>query len=357
MSAAPPVLVVGTGFGCRIHVPALRAAGFEVAALVGSDPERTTRRAERSGVPLAFTDLDEAISRTGAVAVTIATPPDTHAALALAAVSRGCHVICEKPFARDTAEARGMLDAAERAGVKHFVGNEFRWLPERVVAARAIAEGMIGEPRLASLVQFHPLVASPDAKMPGWWFDAGVGGGWLGAQGSHIVDHVRTWLGEFASVSAALPIVSDRQGVAEDSYALRFRMANGVEGSIQQSAGAWGPSVAMTRVAGTHGTLWLDGSAVWLADARGARELPVPPDLELPPPPSASADPRERFSHYELGPYTRLCEALRAGVDGREQTGPVAPPTFADGVAAMEVLDAIRASAARGGELVQVGAA
>ena len=39
----PPALraiVVGTGFGCRIHVPALRAAGFEVAGLVGTDPDR-----------------------------------------------------------------------------------------------------------------------------------------------------------------------------------------------------------------------------------------------------------------------------------------------------------------------------
>src|SRR4051794_16556777 len=96
-TTAPPALVVGTGFGCRIHVPALRAAGFEVAGLVGSDPERTARRAQANGVPLVFTDLDEAISKTGAVAVTIATPPNSHGPLTLAAVARGCHVICEKP--------------------------------------------------------------------------------------------------------------------------------------------------------------------------------------------------------------------------------------------------------------------
>lgn len=357
MAAAPPAIVVGTGFGCRIHVPALRAAGFEVAALVGSDPERTGRRAERSGVPLAFTDLDEAISRTKAVAVTIATPPATHAPLTLAALARGCHVICEKPFAENVGEARAMLEAAQRAGVAHLVGNEFRWLPERAVAARAIADGLIGGPRLLSLVQYHPLVASPEAKMPGWWFDAAAGGGWLGAQGSHIVDQVRTWLGEFESVSASLPIVSDRKGVAEDTYALRMRLANGVEGSIQQSAGAWGPSLAVTRVAGTKGTLWVDGSAVWVADAKGARELPTPAELELPPPPATSADPRERFSHYELGPYTRLCETLRAYVDGREPAAVVPAPTFADGLAATQVLDAIRASAKAGGQLVRVCAA
>lgn len=355
-ASAPPALVVGTGFGCRIHVPALRAAGFEVAGLVGTDPERTARRAEANGVRQAFTDLDEAITRTGAVAVTVATTPNTHGQLTLAALERGCHVICEKPFARDAAEARRMLAAAERAGVTHLVGNEFRWLPERALVARAITGGLIGEPRMMTLSQYMPMLADPQAKMPRWWFDAEAGGGWLGAQGSHIVDQVRTWLGDFASLSAALQIVSAREGVAEDSYVLRFRMANGAEGVVQQSAAAWGPSAGMARVAGTHGTVWLDGDAVWLADRDGARQLPVTPDLELPPPPAESDDPRKRFSHFELGPYIRLCEVLRAGVDGRAPSSAVAAPTFADGLAAMEVLDAIRASAANGGALVTLPA-
>lgn len=351
---SPPALVVGSGFGCRIHVPALRAAGFEVAGLVGSDPERTARRAEANGVTAAFTDLDEAISRTGAVAVTIATPPDTHAPLALAAIGRGCHVICEKPFTLNAGEARDLLAAAERAGVTHLLGNEFRWLPERVIVARAIHDGLIGEPRFLTLAMYHGLVADPQAKMPRWWFDRAAGGGWLGAQGSHLVDQLRTWLGEIASLSAALPIVSDRQGVAEDSYVLRCAFASGAEGVVQQTAGAWGPSAAMTRVAGTQGTLWLDGSAVWLADRAGARELPATADLALPPP-EASDDPRKRFSLYELGPYIRLAEAFRAGVDGREAKSAVPLPTFADGLACMQVLDAIRASAAQGGALVKVG--
>lgn len=48
-SSAGPirVIVAGTGWGCLAHVPALRAAGFEVAALVGNDRERTADRARR----------------------------------------------------------------------------------------------------------------------------------------------------------------------------------------------------------------------------------------------------------------------------------------------------------------------
>lgn len=351
-SAAPRAIVVGTGFGCRIQVPALRAVGFEVAALVGTNTERTARRAQTYGIPQMFTDLGEAIAATGAVAVTIATPPNTHAALTLEALSRGCHVICEKPFASDADEARTMLEAAEKAGVTHLVGNEFRWLPERAIIGRAIADGLIGEPRFLTVSQYIPFVADPEAKMPRWWFDEASGGGWLGASGSHLVDMIRSWLGDFASLSAALPTVSAREGMAEDSYVMRFRMKNGAEGVLQQTAGAWGAMTASTRVAGTRGTVWIDGGKVFLADKDGTRELPLPDDLVLPPPPEASDDPRKRYSQFELGPYIRLCEVLRAGVDGRDHVSAARPPTFRDGIAAMEVLDAIRRSAADGGALV-----
>ena len=355
MPGGPGAVVVGTGFGCRVHVPALRAAGFDVVALVGTDADRTARRAERSGVPASYTDLDAALALPDVAAVTIATPPHAHAPVAIAAVGAGKHVVCEKPFALHTPEARRMLDAAEQAGVTNLVGHEFRWATERAVGGRAIASGAIGQPRFATFVSYVPLVADPEARVPRWWFDRDAGGGWLGASGSHIVDQIRTWLGEFASVSARLNVVSARDGVAEDSFTVRFTLVDGVEGVLQQTAAAWGPYGGIARVAGTDGSLWTEGDAVWLADRDGERRLPVPPDLALPGAPEESDDPRHRFTHLELGPYTRLCEVLRAGVDGRPIDAPVAVPTFADGVACMEVLDAIRASAAADGAVVVLG--
>jgi predicted dehydrogenase len=352
VSDNPGAVVVGTGFGCRVHVPALRAAGFDVVALVGTDADRTARRAERSGVPASFTELAAALALPDVAAVTVSTPPNAHAPVSIAAVEAGKHVICEKPFALDTADARRMLDAAERAGVTHLVGHEFRWATERAVGGRAIDAGAIGEPRFATFVSYVPLVADPETKVPRWWFDHDAGGGWLGASGSHIVDQIRTWLGEFASVSASLNVVSARGDVAEDSFTVRFTLEGGVEGVLQQTAAAWGPYGGMTRVAGSDGSLWTEGDAVWLADRDGTRQLPVPPDLALPVAPDESDDPRHKFTHLELGPYTRLCEVLRAGVDGQSIDAPVAIPTFADGVACMEVLDAIRASAAADGALV-----
>jgi predicted dehydrogenase len=351
--SAPGAVVVGTGFGCRVQVPALRAAGFEVLALVGTDRERTARRAERLGIPGALDSFEAALALDGVVAVTIATPPSTHAALAIAAAEAGKNVVCEKPFALDAPQAQRMFDAAESAGVVHLMGHEFRWAADRATAARAIAEGRIGEPRLATFFATSPLIADPGITMPAWWFDPAAGGGWLGASGSHAVDQVRAWLGEFESLSADLATIAPRAGGVDDTFSVRFRLASGVVGTLQQTSAAWGRRADTTRVTGTSGALRLERGAVVVADADGDHELPVPEDLTLPELPP-SDDPRHRFTHLELGPYTRLCETLRARIDGRPDPTPVVAATFADGLASMRVLDAIRESAARDGELVRL---
>lgn len=171
------VAVVGTGFGCLTHVRALRAARFEVTALVGRDPEKTAARAERFEITRAATSLADVFDVCDAV--TIATPPLTHGPLVLDAVKAGKHVLCEKPFAVDAAEAQELLTAAEAAGVVHLLGTEFRFAPGRVLLADAIRDGVTGEPRLATFLLHIPLLAAPDAEVPDWWRDAAQRGGWL----------------------------------------------------------------------------------------------------------------------------------------------------------------------------------
>lgn len=360
MSDAMKAIVVGTGFGCRIQVPALRAAGLEVAGLVGTDAARTGERAKVNGVPAGFTDLGEAIAATGAEVVAISSPPHAHAELAITALEAGCHVLCEKPFAADLGEAQAMLAAAEKAGKVHMMGHEFRFEPLRATVANAIAEGVVGDPKLATIVIMLPQLTTQQDEMPDWWFDTGEGGGWLGALGSHVVDQLRTWLGEFASVSASLSSVSATRGAADDSFAVRFRMTSGVEGVIQSSAGAWGPMLDVARVSGTEGTIWTEGGKVRFAGRSGDREIPIVPELTLPPVPPLSNDPRYQTARWkglvqvELPAYIVLCETLKAAIEGRAASSPVIPATFADGVVAMQVMDAIRASARNGGAMVRI---
>lgn len=342
-------VVAGTGFGCRIHIPALRAAGIEVAALVGRNVERLERKVVENEVPAFFTNLDDAITATGATLVTIATTPNTHAFLAHQAIAHGCHVLCEKPFAFNATEGAALLQAAEDARIVHMVSHEFRWLPERALFGRAISDGLIGEPRFLVVDQFLPFCADPNARLPRWWFDTEAGGGWLGASGSHLIDQIRAWFSDFQSLSANLMTVSDRVDAAEDSYSMRFVTKAGVEGSMQQSAGAWGEPASLMRCAGSKGTVWIEAGKVFIADSTGTRELPVPSDLKLPTPPAADTNSSNRLSHFEIGPFTRLAETLKAAIEGAVPPSSIAPPTFYDGLACMRIIDAMHASAANGG--------
>jgi predicted dehydrogenase len=352
--------VVGTGFGCLTHVRALRAAGVSVDALVGRDPGKTAARAARFDIPNACTSLDDALA-VGVDAVTIATPPHTHAPLVLEAIAAGKHVLCEKPFARDAAEAQAMLQAAAAAGVVHLVGTEFRYAPGRVLLARSVRAGAIGTPRLATFLLHIPLLADPTAEVPEWWSDAAQGGGWLGAQGSHDIDQIRTALGEFATVTANLPRVVDRGWSAEDAFLVQFRLRNGCVGVMQSVASDRGPMLFATRVAGTRGTVWAEGDRVRVADATGTHDVPCPPELEVAPPDPPPADLMHsaydllHSTGIDLGPYTKLAATFRDLILGVPVAHDPAPPTFADGVATMRVLDAIRISA-RDGSTVEVAA-
>ncbi|MBV8387938.1 MAG: Gfo/Idh/MocA family oxidoreductase [Acidimicrobiia bacterium] len=353
-------IVVGTGFGCLTHVRAMRAAGIEVVAVVGRDPEKTAARAERFDVPNGLTSLADALALPGVEAAAVATPPHTHAPIVLEAVEAKKHVVCEKPFARDANEAQRMLAAADVAGVVHLLGTEFRWATGQALAARLIRDGAIGEPRLATFILHVPMLADPSGELPPWWADAAEGGGWLGAQAAHVVDQVRTTLGEFEGVSASLPLVADRAMTAEDTYTVHFRTKTGVDGVMQSTAGAYGPPLFVTRVAGTGGTVWVDFDTVSIADADGQRQVEVPDDLVLPPPDPPPVDllvtayDQLHAFGIDLPPYTRLYQTFADLIAGRRVPDDPRPATFADGVADMQVLDAIRQSAANQHDWVSI---
>ena len=74
-----------------------------------------------------MTSLDEALSLPDIDAVTVSTPPDAHTEPILAAIARGKHVLCEKPFALNAVDGQAMHDAAVAAGVVHMCAFEFRW--------------------------------------------------------------------------------------------------------------------------------------------------------------------------------------------------------------------------------------
>jgi predicted dehydrogenase len=84
---------------------------------------------KKHGIDATYTNYRKMIADGGLDAIVVASPDDQHLQMTLAAIEKGLHVLCEKPLANTAADARVMLEAAERAGVRHMVLFTWRWQP------------------------------------------------------------------------------------------------------------------------------------------------------------------------------------------------------------------------------------
>ncbi len=325
----------------RVRLPRPRAGVAQRRLRCGR-----ARRARRSNAPPggrsgsafrhACTSLDDALALPGVDAVTIATPPDTHAPLAIEACDAGRHVMCEKPFALDAAEAAQMLRRRAARG-RHASRRARVPLGGRSGARRPRdRDGLIGEPRTFSLVQYVPLVADPERACRS-------GGSTHRAAAVGSARPVRTSSTSCARGSARsrrCPRRCRRSAIvrdgAEDSFVVRITngercarrdAADGASWCRAWSGSRWSPAPAARSRSTSDG--------VWLSNRDGRRQLAVPDDLVLPPPPIETADPASGTPISSSGP-TRGC-ARRSGPVSAEtpQTGAVPLPTFADGLAEM----------------------
>jgi predicted dehydrogenase len=134
--------------------------------------------------------------------VDIITPNYLHKPIAIAAAMEGKHIFCEKPLARSGREAKEMYDAAEKAGIKHMVGFNYRKIPAIAYARQLIEDGGIGE--INHFRGFYISDWAIDPKIPlSWRFQSSKSGpGEIGDQGSHIIDIARYLVGDFKKVIA-----------------------------------------------------------------------------------------------------------------------------------------------------------
>ncbi len=138
--------VIGCGFFAANHLHAWRdIPGVEIVALCDRDPDRLAAAAARfGGTP--YADAAELLAHEALDFVDIATTVASHRALVELAARHRVATICQKPFARDLAEARAMVAACAASGVPLMVHENFRWqTPIRAVRA-AIDQGRIGRP-------------------------------------------------------------------------------------------------------------------------------------------------------------------------------------------------------------------
>jgi predicted dehydrogenase len=129
-------------------VPAIqKSLRGEVVALASRDGARAAAVAEALGIPSAYGTYEALLASPEVDAVYIPLPNHMHAAWTIAAARAGKHVLCEKPLALDAAEAREMVDVAEREGVQLLEAFMYRFHPTWRKVQELIATGAIGEVR------------------------------------------------------------------------------------------------------------------------------------------------------------------------------------------------------------------
>ena len=239
MTRTVRTVVIGTGFGRRAVLPALRyAGGVEVVGLAGHDADKARRVASEAGVPLGTGDWRELCELEPDLAI-VTSPVDLHHPMVCELLERTkAAILCEKPFALDVSQAQDLVQRAE--GRAAWIDHELRWSPHLRELRRRCFEGLIGEP-LHLRAHMHLPTAGFRDKPFGWWFQAERGGGVLGALGSHLVDLCRWIGGEIDAARGSLQVVvpqrQDAEGalheVSADEHALcELRFAGSARGEV-----------------------------------------------------------------------------------------------------------------------------
>jgi len=197
--------MLGYAFMGKAHANAFKTLPYmmyppvaipRLVAVAGRNEEAVREAARRYGYEKYYTDWRDLIADPEVEVFDNGGPNDAHAEPSIAAAAAGKHVFCEKPLARTAEEAKSMLDAVEKAGVKHMVAFNYRFVPAIVQARKLLESGALG--RVYHWRAVYLQEWGMDPTMPtSWRFQKGpAGSGALGDLGAHIIDLARFLVGE-----------------------------------------------------------------------------------------------------------------------------------------------------------------
>ncbi|MDQ5812270.1 MAG: Gfo/Idh/MocA family oxidoreductase [Actinomycetota bacterium] len=196
--------VVGLGWAGEQHLKNyLRLPNVEVVAIAGLEEPRLHELGQRYGVPNLHRDYEEVVARDDLDAISICAPNHLHAPVAIAALKRGKHVLCEKPLARTGVEAEGIVRAAREAGRVVHIAFTQRERGDVQVLKRHIMDGNLGR---IYHVKATWMRRNGIPGMGSWFTNKEMaGGGPLIDLGVHLIDMALYLMGEpeIESVSCA----------------------------------------------------------------------------------------------------------------------------------------------------------
>lgn len=357
MSSKVRIAIIGAGLVSDFHhVPGIKLdSRCELAAVCDPNAALLEQRKQEWGPAKYTTSYEEIAADRNIDAVIIATPNFTHQPIALACISAGQHVMCEKPLGVSYEEARTMYQAAKAKNVLHMTAFTYRFAPSMRYLKHLLITGGLGTPRHFRSQRFLDL---PETSW-GWrQYQKLAGAGDLYDMTIHRIDFAQDLLGPIRSVCGAVKTFVPRTTTpdgktcepsdVDDWSAMIGLFENG-------AVGVWEGSTLMK---GHHndgvGFEWAEingseGSAVYqlvdpnhiLVGKHGGSMQKVAVPSEFLKPAGSPRDPSQGKPSTVFR-YDLVWEFISAIVEGRD-----ALPGFDHGASAQAVADAVLKSSAK----------
>lgn len=238
------------------HLPfyASRPDLYQVVAV--ADPTGARRELARHAAGLdpehAHADAGELLARSDVDVVDVCTPQNARSAVVLAALARGCDVICEKPLATSPAAAQEMVTAAAAATGQLAIMHNYLFLAEIAEARRLVRSGEIGDVEvvIANYLGVRDMPGNA-AFAPGWRHDAAAAGGGVLVDMLHAVYVAEALLGSAIERVSGWVTARGSDAPVEDIAACRFESGSRV---ALVNVG-WGHGPGGIQVSGSDGRI------------------------------------------------------------------------------------------------------
>jgi len=291
------VAVVGCGFIAETaHIPnLLNTPKAKLVALCDTNEDRLKQMGKKFGVSKLYSNSGEVAENKEIEAAMICTPTGAHADTAKALVESGKHAFVEKPLASGYEQAKTVVEAAEKSGVKLAIGYQMRFLPNHRKAKQVVRSGEIGEPFYAE-VHGETLVIKPDE-------------GILIDYGTHLIN-ILQWYFDDTRVERVGGLLHTTGGkyAAETEATLALKFANGVVGRIGafwlSNYRSWEATDRYMKILGTKGKVVTDLNGPTIILYREGSLI------------SRVRGPHRIMPRFALNPYVPLTEmAYRREID------------------------------------------
>ncbi|MBW7885950.1 MAG: Gfo/Idh/MocA family oxidoreductase [Caldilineaceae bacterium] len=222
----------------------------KLVAICGRNEAAARAAAQRFGYATYYTDWHQLLDDEQVQLFDNGGPNDAHAGPSIAAAQAGKHVLCEKPLGRTAEESKAMWEAVDKAGVKHMVAFNYRFVPAIRQMRKLIESGALGRIYHFRATYLQEWIMPHYNQGMIWRLKkATAGSGALGDLGAHIIDLGRYLVGEIASVAAMTKTFVDQRpredGTmdtvdVDDAFAAVVEFENGALGTLEATRFAAG---------------------------------------------------------------------------------------------------------------------